>query len=408
MTGIAAPWLEMWRDARGRWLNLSAEVLLKAAFENLYNAVLITDADFDGGPFVRCCNPAFSAMTGYTQTEIFGRSPRILQGPDTDREVIDRLSRAIRAGDFFEGSTINYRKDGIPYVVHWNISAVRDAAGEIIGYISIQQDITTQVETTKQNRLLNQRLEWQAKRLRSELASAAHYASSILPNGLDGVVTVSSRCLPARELGGDSFDYLWIDGDHLLVYLIDVSGHGLEPALLSVSVHNMLRARSMSNEILLRPAAALTQLNQRFQMEQHNFHYFTMWYGVYQASTRTLCYASAGAPPALMIQAAPRNKVAVTELPATSKPVGMFTDAEFTSRMCVIPPGSQLLVYSDGASEIALADGRQMRWEEFANLISRVASSPAWTLDELVDELRGLTPGRTFEDDCALMQLTFD
>ena len=81
MTGCST-WLEMWRDARGRWLNLSAEVCSKAAFENLYNAVLITDADFDGGPFVRCVNPAL-AMTGYTQTE--RPVPAHPSGPDTDQ-----------------------------------------------------------------------------------------------------------------------------------------------------------------------------------------------------------------------------------------------------------------------------------------------------------------------------------
>ncbi len=390
-------------------MNLLGDPVFQAAFEHAYNSMVITDADFDGGgPFVLHCNPAFCAMTGYSQEEWIGRSPRILQGPATDRNVIDRLRSSIRGGNFFEGSTINYRKDGAPYLVQWNISPVRDTGGEIVAYIAIQQDITALAEANERNRVLVQRVKWQADRLRSELQSAARYTASILPTGLTGKVTVSSRYLPARELGGDTFDYLWLDDDHLLVYLIDVSGHGVEPALLSVSLHNMLRSRSLPGEILRAPEAVLTELNRRFQMEQQDEHYFTIWYGVYHAPSRTLRYASAGAPRALLCTAASRSEVSVTELPTTSAPVGMFTDTEFTSSDSALPPGSRLLVYSDGASEIPLADGRQLTWPEFLAVINRIAASPACTLDDLIGELARLTPDGAFEDDCSLILLSFD
>ena len=388
--------------------NLPGEAVFEAAFGHLYNAMIITDADFGGGPFIQHCNPAFCAMTGYTEDELIGQSPRILQGPDTDRTVIDQLRRQIRDGQFFEGSTTNYRKDGVSYVVQWNISPVRDTDGAIVAFISIQQDITALVEGNERVRVLAQQLQRQADRLKAELESAANYMKSIMPRGLAGKVSVSSRYLPSSQLGGDSFDYLWIDDDHLLVYLIDVSGHGLEPALLSVSVHNMLRSRSMSSETLLTPEAVLTELNHRFQMEQQDDHYFTMWFGVYQASSRTLRYASAGAPPALVFTSATGTDVVMTELLTTSAPVGMFEDTEFTSHTYALPPGCRVLVYSDGASEINLAENRQLRWADFKDLANRVAAAPDWTLDGLIDELNSLAPSGAFEDDCSLIQLTFD
>jgi sigma-B regulation protein RsbU (phosphoserine phosphatase) len=391
-------------------VNLDGGAVFEAAFEYAYNAMIITDADFGGGgPQIQRCNPAFCAMTGYSKEELIGQSPRILQGPETDRKVIDQLSRKIWAGEFFEGSTINYRKDGAPYIVRWNISPVRDSGGAIVAYISIQQDITALVEADERVRSLAQQLKQKADRLKAELDSAASYMSSILPRGLTGKVSVSSRYLPSSEIGGDSFDYLWIDDDHLLVYLIDVSGHGVEPALLSVSVHNMLRARSISTETLSTPEALLTELNHRFQMEQHNDHYFTMWYGVYQASSRILCYASAGAPPALVFTYATRETVEVTELPTTSAPVGMFKDTVFTAHGYEVPHGCQILICSDGASEITLADHRQLTWADFVALTSRgAAAAPEWTLDALIGELKELTPSGAFEDDCSLIKLTFD
>ncbi len=82
-------------------------------------------------------------MTGYTEQELLGRSPRLLQGPHTDPQVLQRLRECLRSGTFFQGSTVNYRKDGSSYLVEWNISPVRDAQGQVQAYVSVQQDITT-------------------------------------------------------------------------------------------------------------------------------------------------------------------------------------------------------------------------------------------------------------------------
>lgn len=86
----------------------------------------------------------------------------------------------------------------------------------------------------------------------------------------------------------------------------------------------------------------------------------------------------------------------------------MFKDTEFTSRAYAIPPGSRVLVYSGGASEITLGDDRQLRWADFKDVTTQVAASPDWTLDGLFDELNALTPSGTFEDDCSLIKVVFD
>ena len=162
-------------------------------------------------------------------------------------------------------------------------------------------------------------------------------------------MSVSTRYLPSQTLGGDCFDYIWLDDDHLMVYLLDVSGHGVESALVAVSVHNMLRSAALPIATLLEPHHVLADLNKQFAMEQHDGNYFTVIYGVYQQSTGTLRYAGAGHPPALLISGGH-----VTELSSQSPPVGMFDDVTFTTESVQIPPGSQLLLYSDGAFEFSL------------------------------------------------------
>jgi sigma-B regulation protein RsbU (phosphoserine phosphatase) len=86
----------------------------------------------------------------------------------------------------------------------------------------------------------------------------------------------------------------------------------------------------------------------------------------------------------------------------------MFEDTAFTSREATVPPGSRILIYSDGASEITLADGQYLAPQEFVNVCTRTAGSPDGSLDDLITELRALTPTGFFEDDCSLIQLSFD
>ncbi len=125
--------------------------LLEPAFRHAFNSIVITDADFtDGGPHILAANPAFCAMTGYDEDELIGRNPRILQGPATDPVVIDRLRTAIHAGSYFFGSTVNYRKDGRPYNVEWNISAVRED-GQVVAFVSVQQDITARIAAQREH-----------------------------------------------------------------------------------------------------------------------------------------------------------------------------------------------------------------------------------------------------------------
>ena len=106
----------------------SAELLL---FRNIVaavkEAVVVTEAALEPpGPRIEYVNPSFSAMTGYTSAEVVGRTPRLLQGPDTARSELDRLRRALSTDSEFHGSAVNYRKDGSHYHVDWQVSGVRD------------------------------------------------------------------------------------------------------------------------------------------------------------------------------------------------------------------------------------------------------------------------------------------
>jgi PAS domain S-box-containing protein len=112
--------------------------LLEVAITNAFDAIMITE-NKPGYPIVYV-NQAFTDMTGYGNAELKGQSPTILQGPKTDRAVLDRLRREISEGKIFHGRAVNYRKDGSEFIMEWKIAPVRNESGDITHYLAIQRN----------------------------------------------------------------------------------------------------------------------------------------------------------------------------------------------------------------------------------------------------------------------------
>ena len=117
--------------------------VLRAALDQTRSAACITTAELDWpGPEIVYVNPAYCKMTGREATEVIGQTPRIMQGPLTSREVLDRLRTDLEAGRPFVGEAVNYRKDGSPYLISWRIDPVLAPDGCVTHYIATQDDVT--------------------------------------------------------------------------------------------------------------------------------------------------------------------------------------------------------------------------------------------------------------------------
>ena len=114
--------------------------MLENAMEHSFHGIMITKSE-PGYPIIYV-NDSFSQMTGYSSEEIIGKSPAILQGPRTDRAVLDRLSQSLSEGRLFHGEAINYRKDGSEFVMEWKIVPIKNEKEVTSHYLALQRDVT--------------------------------------------------------------------------------------------------------------------------------------------------------------------------------------------------------------------------------------------------------------------------
>jgi sigma-B regulation protein RsbU (phosphoserine phosphatase) len=262
-------------------------------------------------------------------------------------------------------------------------------------------------ESNRHLREVSRDLAQQKQLLEQELASAADYVRSLLPQPLRGDVDVDRFFLPSQQLGGDCLDFFWLDDNHLLLYILDVSGHGLAAALPSISIHNLLRNQAIDQDVLCQPEKVLSYLNQFFQMERQNNQYFTIWYGIYNQASGMLSYAAAGHPPALLVSAHQAHPVALTPLRAAGLPIGMFREATYECHHCRIEPPTQLFLYSDGMYEIPQANGQMWDLPSFTNLLQQRLTADDCDLSQLLEDIHVATGMQSFADDASLIAVRF-
>ena len=260
------------------------------------------------------------------------------------------------------------------------------------------------VRTNKMIILTRKKLKEQKAILDKELEEAASYVKTMLPPPIrEGPVQIDWRFFPSASLGGDAFGYQWLDDDHFAIYLLDVSGHGVGAALLSVSVLNTLRSQSLADTDFKRADQVLESLNMAFQGERHNDMFFTFWYGVYNTSDRSLTYAGAGHPPALLFM----NESNAIELKTKNFVVGGMPDVSYKQKKLNICNSASLYIFSDGVYEVEQEDGSMWKFSDYVSLLSEINSNEQSSLNTLFDQTLQRVNGEKFEDDYTILRINF-
>jgi len=243
------------------------------------------------------------------------------------------------------------------------------------------------------------------RKLAAELAEAAGYVASILPKKLEGEIKSDWKFVSSTSLGGDVFGYHWVDENHFAMYLLDVCGHGVGAALLSISIMELLRSRNLLNTDFLNPGNVLSRLNDEFQMELHNDMNFTIWYGVYSKKERKIVYSSGGHPPALLISGKSPEDRRIHELTSRGALIGAFPGIKYNNGEIALDQYNKLFVYSDGVYEISRPGLQDWSLEAFVQYISETAKSEGFHLDKIYKDVIGMHGSENLEDDFSIVEM---
>ena len=288
-------------------------------------------------------------------------------------------------------------------------AAIKDEKGKITGAVEVSRDVTIQ---KKAEAILNKTLldrNEVLKQLSHELSDATGYVKTVLPQPItSGPLLIDWRFIPSLSLGGDSFGYHWIDEDYFAMYLLDVSGHGWSAALLSVSVINVLRSHALPDTDFRDPQQVLFALNNTFPGEQHNDMFFTIWYGVYNLSSRQMAYASGGHPPALLFYGSSNEQLKVNQLRTPNFVIGGRRDAVYQGKTQLINRPSRLYVFSDGVFDITKIDGSIWGFNKFLEFMTKTFNAEHSVLEGILDYARGISQKEGFDDDFTILEIFFE
>jgi sigma-B regulation protein RsbU (phosphoserine phosphatase) len=194
-----------------------------------------------------------------------------------------------------------------------------------------------------------------------ELEMAARIQQSLLPPAGFSAPGVSLSWIfkPCDELAGDTLNVIRLDKNHLGLYIIDVSGHGVSSSLLSFTLSRWMSAQpdhsglfsredgSQKRHHIVSPAQVAEQLNQRFPMDLQTNQYFTFFYGILNLKTGLFRYVNAGHPPPVYLAAESEP----TELPASGLPIGLLREARYEEHTITVGTKDRLVLYTDGLVE---------------------------------------------------------
>jgi sigma-B regulation protein RsbU (phosphoserine phosphatase) len=194
------------------------------------------------------------------------------------------------------------------------------------------------------------------RQLDAELAIARKVQRKLLPQPHFSAYGLNCECasLPAGEIGGDLYDFFEIDTGAMAFLLGDVAGKGIGAALLMANLQATIRGQQ---ELARCPSRLMQRVNDLFFESTRPEHFATLFYGVYQARTRTIRYVNCGHPSAVVVRANGDFEL----LDATATVLGAFKDRGFEERSVAMSPGDRLVLFSDGFSE-ANMDEKSENW----------------------------------------------
>ena len=233
------------------------------------------------------------------------------------------------------------------------------------------------------------------RRRHSELEIAANVQQKMFPRKLPRLDSLdyAGHCVPAREVGGDYYDFLEASDRAVGFVLGDVSGKGVPAALLMANLQASFR--SQSPDALERPSEMLRVVNKHFFESTEAERFATLFFGIYDDRTRKLRYVNCGHCPPFLLRATGE----VDRLAPTATPLGAFVDWKCREAETRLGVGDTLLLYSDGVTEAGIEGAEEFGEDRLVHTLRVNQWQPAETLVQaVVDDVADFSAGSRSDD----------
>lgn len=323
---------------------------------------------------------------------------KIKNNPETKDIPIIFLSSLSETGNKIEGFTAG----GEDYFVKGG--DLNELKARVQAHLKIRS-------LTKSLQDANNELQAKQEALDEDLNAAALIQRSLLPvktplkiNRLD----IAWECLPCLYIGGDIFNFINLDEEHVGFYIIDVCGHGVPSAMVAVSVsqhlHELIKQVEQGPYSKLHfPGEFLKDLNQEFDMTRFG-RFFTIFYMVLNVNTGRLFYSLGGHPPAVLL----RENAPYELLSKGGSVIGMDEGIPFEEGSLELMPGDKLILYTDGIVEYENSKGEFFCMSRFLDLLESVKQEPGEAIvQKVLDALAEFGQKEPPKDDVSIMCITY-
>jgi Na+/proline symporter/serine phosphatase RsbU (regulator of sigma subunit) len=267
-------------------------------------------------------------------------------------------------------------------------------------FIELFQSLASQIGIAWRN--ANQTVKLiEAKEQERELQIARTIQLTLLPNDSPDILGISlaGKCVPSRVIGGDYYDFLHLGKNALDLLIADVSGHNVGTALFMAEVRTFIQA---SEKCILRPGDILSALNEFLYEDLTRAELFiTMFYLKFNAVSRNLSFANAGHNRPMVWR---KDALSCEWLDAEGLILGVKRGVKFEEREMNLREGDILLLYTDGITEAADADGVFFGEERLCTMLQDCHSlPPQQIIENLLREVRAFTGSESFVDDVSIV-----
>jgi len=373
------------------WLQQNGHIVICAPSESV-NPTMLRETDFD----IILCNWHLETISG---SELC----RLIRQDSTYHYILVYVA---------DNSDLNFTEctdAGADDILSSPLSSaqlqVRVLAGERT--LHLQQAFA---EQNAAHKALNEKLDLAYQALYAELEAASELQLSLLPTVSDihPHYSLDWLVLPSSFLAGDNLNYFIMQERYLIFYHLDVAGHGIPSALLSVTLNQLLSPQPGSPMVrfdpqlelkrIVPPVEVVSELNRRFQPQGDG--YFTMIYAVLDTETHEIRLCQAGHPSPIKITA----DGVTSEIGDGGFPVGLWPDMTYEETRTTLLPGERMVLYSDGIIACVNEEGVSYSLDQMKDIIRSMAGKPLKDVLQAVQaDLERWSQGRDYPDDISLL-----